>query len=109
MPGTAQPVPAVHGASESQLRIKEEELARNDLVPVLQAGMPVNHAAESVGPTEDKFVGAQRRGIGKNRGYIQCAVIKLAEILKQSPCCGRAVESKGQRSIPFMISILGAL
>jgi hypothetical protein len=104
MPGAIQPVPAVHGPRQSQLRIKEEELAREDLVPVGQTGMAMNHSAESVGPTEDKFMVAQRRGIGKDRGYIQCASINLCEIVKQSPGCGRAVESKGQESIPSWLS-----
>lgn len=85
--------------------IKEKELARDDLLPVLEMGMAMNHSAERVRPTKDKFMGAQRWSIGEGRGDIQCAVIKLREIVEQSQCCFRAVESKGQGSIPLMGNI----
>lgn len=105
MLGATEPVPADHGASQSQLLIKEKELARDDLLPVLEMGMAMNHSAERVRPTKDKFMGAQRWSIGEDRGDIQCAVIKLREIVEQSQCCFRAVESKSQGSIPLMGNI----
>lgn len=71
---------------------------------VLQTGMAMNHSAEGVGPTKDKLIGAQRRGIGKDRGGIQCAVIYPSKIVEQSQCCCRVIESKGQGSIPSWLT-----
>jgi len=70
--------------------------------------MAMNHSAESVGPAEDQFMAAQRRRISEDRGDIQCAVIKLPEIVKQAACCGRVVESKGQGFIPSWFAFVGA-
>ncbi|MDF8357333.1 hypothetical protein E5176_32070 [Ensifer adhaerens] len=82
------------------MRIEVEKLARDDLVPALQTGMTMDNPAESVGPAEDQFVVAYLWRMGKDRGYVQGAIVKFPQIVKQSQYRCRAIESKGQGCIP---------
>ncbi|MCA1403077.1 hypothetical protein I6F26_00465 [Ensifer sp. IC3342] len=91
------------------LWIKVKELARDDLAPILQTGVTVHYPAKGVRPSEDKFVGAQSRRIGKDGGRIKCAVFNSLEIVEYSSCDARIIESKSQRSNPFVVVVRRAL